>query len=232
MFIKEAKSFDTFLKIYVPLLLGIIYFAGFNYVNEFYRFFGLVGIYREFTLAEFAINAYFVVKELLLFSYPVASVIFFTFIIIAAVMISIPNYRFSFPASSGYMQSTLHGRSVFPALARFLLLLLFAFYVMNECSRLVGSGHGCVKLSKSTSVINLVGYGDLKSANNSLSEDLRELFTKELAALISSDKMIEVWANDEFIFLSQKTKNCDGRITTFKVPHSMYLYSVTSYENS
>ena len=230
MFIKEAHEIGTLLKIYIPLLLAIIYFSGFNYINEFYRFFGLVGIYREFSLAEFAINAYFVVKELLLFSYFWASTLFFAFLICVLLVIVLPKYQYNFPNPTNLLYEKLHGQAVFSAFGRLIFLLLLAFYVMNECSRLVGAGHGCVKLSKSRSTINLVGYGDLKRKPNEIDEEAQKILTQDLKHLLGSNKMIEVWADDKFVFLSKKTNECGGIITTFKVPHNMYLYSVTSHD--
>ena len=195
-------------KYYIPLLAVFLYFAGFYYIAEYFRFFGITAGYREFRLDQYIFFSFAVVYELLVFNYGSLSVKLLLLIAFLFIVHALPNYCLDLGHSRLKCLRPLFAKRtvpLFPFVLRVAVGGLASFLFLFFASATIGKNHACERLSSSRATVTLVGFD-----TNSIDHDIRKHFSSAHEA----GKLTEVWRTDDVIYLSETIRNCkdDPRI--------------------
>lgn len=202
---------EQFLKIYLPSFAVLLYFSGFHYINEYYRFFGLIGFYKNFTALEFGFFSFGVFRELLIFVDLESSIRSFLLIIFLLTLYFLPNLHASIPLTPRWLVGA-NARSaavpLLPAPVRVAIALISSFLVLFNVSGRIGDLHGCEKLRDSRSSIEIHGLN-----LSPMSAEQQEFFKR----LQKNGELVELWSTDKFLYVGKRIRNCAiQNRTTFK----------------
>ena len=211
---------DKFMKIYLPVLVSILYFSGFYYVVKYFSYFGLIGVYKEFSAIQYG---FFSFHDLISFRFPDYSWKFVGLIFLIILVVQYPDRYFKFPRFIINMFKKLNISIQFinfPVLLRLGVAIPFTFYTMFYLSAVIGERHACQRL-----LIHNLETGDSDWLFNfpAISEEQLTVKTRQgLKEAFDKSQLVEVWNDDDYVYVGKRISECSNERTTFVLSKKIF----------
>lgn len=214
---------NEFVKVYLPIFGVVLYFSGFIYINEYFRFFGITGFYTNFSPIYLGFFSFSVFHELAWLKDIVSSIRFGVLVVLLFALYALPDLRLVPPSGTmSWLQRVIgaSGVALMPVALRIAVAGVGTFLILFNVSGRIGYLHGCEKLSLGNSSIRIFGLNA-----KALSQKEKMNFEQ----LNVNGKLTEIWTDKNFVYVGQKIDDCDSDArTTFRLNHEQYDFFLTS----
>lgn len=200
---------------YSAIVAAVLYFVGFVYINDFFRYLGMIGAYTQFTALFLGFFAVRVFRYIIMFESP--SRTFVLLILVAAYLILYIPTRLVFVG-----RLPIFGAVTIPLVPPTLLHLIGSIALLvflYDTASSVGSSDGCAKLTSGIEAAVVIGI------DNSLSSDPAVIDFKKIQDL---GRIVFLWKDDNFTYFGQRIEGCSQERETWTMRNDSYRSFVTS----
>lgn len=193
-----------FINGYASTVAIILYFSGFWYLVEYFRFIGLTSVVHTLGLEQYALYSFSVVYELAVFSDPCASLRFFSVGVLLLLFLALPNWRIVLPPANPFRRAL--GRATLPLLPgvfRYVVVSLVFLIVMFDAAAATGRLHACQAI-RSAKSITFFGLAPNAFHDPKYLDETR----KEFMTLQDNAKLVEVWHDNEMVYAAARESDC------------------------